>query len=66
MYIFRRPSVGEVIGTTQTKRRLSRKYHRHALDLVYQREQAERRLKRRAGYYSWPMKLLRAFMRGAK
>jgi hypothetical protein len=28
---YRRPSLGEVLGTTQAKRRISRKYHLRAL-----------------------------------
>lgn len=64
VYLYRRPSLGEIIGTTQAKRRVSRRYHLRALtDPAYPVKNAERRMKRRAGYYSWPMMLLRFMLR---
>jgi hypothetical protein len=61
---YRRPSVGELTGTTQAKRAISRRYHLRALsDPLYPVKNAERRVKRRIGYYSEPMKLLRFALR---
>lgn len=65
-YLFRSPSVGEIVGTTQAKRRISRRAHVHALDPFYQRELVERRIKRHLGYYSFPFRLLRFALRLAR
>ena len=52
----RRPSLGELLGISQASRQVSRKYHlRIVLDPMSPLKNAERRVKRRAGYYSGPM-----------
>ena len=57
---YRRPSVGEILGTTQAKRQVSRR-----LGLRFWRDPStpirnlQRRAKRRAGYYSEPVKAVR-------
>jgi len=57
---YRRPSVNEILGITQAKRRVSRKYHLATLrDPMTPWKNAERRAKRRMGYYSEPMKMAR-------
>lgn len=64
-YRYRRPALGELLGITQLKRRLSRTYSlarlRHPIQTPL--TNLERRVKRRAGYYSEPMKLLRFLLR---
>lgn len=61
---YRQPSIGELFGTTQAKRRISRKYHLRTLrDPEAPLENLERRGKRRVGYYSEPMKALRFLAR---
>lgn len=62
-YLFRRPSLGELVGTTQAKRRVTRRYHLRALDPQYQVELAGRRAKRRLGYYSFGARLFRFALR---
>jgi hypothetical protein len=50
---YRKPSIGELLGTTKVKRRVSRKYHLRAItDPLYPVKNAERRAKRKVGYYS--------------
>jgi hypothetical protein len=52
----RRPGLWEMVGTTQVKRRVSRKSRLRAItDPLYRLENAERRAKRKLGYYSAPM-----------
>jgi hypothetical protein len=64
MYLFRKPSVGEALGSTQAKRRISRRYHLRALsDPRYPLKNAQRRMKRRAGYYGFWMRLFRFALR---
>lgn len=66
-YLFRRPSVGEILGTTQAKRRISRKYHLRTIsDPMSVVDNAERRVKYRAGYYSFPLRLARFVLRMLK
>lgn len=61
---YRRPSLGEILGTTQAKRRVSRKYHLATLrDPMTPVKNMERRAKRSVGYYSGPMKALRFVLR---
>jgi len=63
-YIFRRPSLGEILGTTQAKRRVSRRYGLATIrDPRTPVRNAQRRLKRRVGYYSGPAKLARLVLR---
>jgi hypothetical protein len=58
------PSLGELLGTTQVKRRVSRKYRlRAATDPTYPVKNAERRAKRRVGYYSAGAKFARFLLR---
>ena len=58
---YRKPSVGEIIGTTQLKRKVSRKIGlakmRHPVKTRV--TNAKRRAKYRVGYYSEPVKALR-------
>jgi hypothetical protein len=61
---YRKPSIGELVGTTQAKRRVSRKYKvRRVRDPLSPLKNAERRAKRRAGYYSAPSSALRFLAR---
>jgi hypothetical protein len=61
---YRRPSLGELLGTTQAKRRVSRKYGlRRLTDPLSPLKNAERRAKNRVGYYSEPAKLARFLFR---
>jgi hypothetical protein len=62
-YLFRRPSPGELVGTTQAKRRITRRYHLRALDPQYQVQLAKRRAKRQLGYYSFGARLFRLALR---
>jgi hypothetical protein len=56
----RKPSLGELLGSSQAKRQVSRK---HKLRIVHDPmpplKNAERQAERRAGYYTAPMKLAR-------
>lgn len=57
---YRRPSLGELLGTTQAKRRISRKYGLATLrNPTTPIKNLQRRAKRRVGYYSEPAKLAR-------
>jgi hypothetical protein len=57
---YRRPSLGEILGTTQAKRRISRKLGLATLrDPSTPIKNVGRRAKRRAGYYSEPAKMVR-------
>jgi hypothetical protein len=57
---YRRPSLGELLGISQAERQVSRKYHlRIVRDPMAPLKNAERRAKRRAGYYSPLMQLAR-------
>jgi hypothetical protein len=57
---YRRPSIGELLGTTQAKRRISRRFGLATLrDPTTPVKNLERRTKRRVGYYSEPAKLAR-------
>jgi hypothetical protein len=57
---YRRPSLGELLGISQAERQVSRKYHlRIVRDPMSPLKNAERRAKRRAGYYSPLMQLAR-------
>jgi hypothetical protein len=61
---YRRPSLGEFTGITQSRRRLSRKHHlRTLLDPASPLKNAERRIKYRMGYYSEPAKFARFVLR---
>ena len=60
----RRPSLGELLGISQASRQVSRRYHlRIVLDPMSPLKTAERRAKRRAGYYSGPMQFARFLRR---
>jgi hypothetical protein len=61
----RRPSLGELLGTSQAERQVSRKHHlRIVRDPMSPLKNAERRAKRRAGYYySGPMQFARFLRR---
>src|SRR5690349_13788035 len=55
---YRRPSLGELLGTTQAKRRISRKYGLATLrNPATPIKNLQRRAKRSVGYYSEPAKL---------
>ena len=57
---YRRPGWGEIIGTTQAKRRVSRKLGLATIrDPTTPIKNLQRRAKRRAGYYSEPAKMVR-------
>jgi hypothetical protein len=57
---YRRPSVGELIGTTQAKRQISRRWGLATLrDPTTPIKNLQRRAKRRVGYYSEPVKFAR-------
>ncbi len=57
---YRKPSVNELLGITQARRRVSRKLGLATLrDPRTPIRNLERRMKRRAGYYSEPMKAAR-------
>jgi hypothetical protein len=61
---YRAPSEGEILGTTQAKRRISRQYHLATLrDPTTPLKNAERRAKRRVGWYSEPAKFARWLLR---
>jgi hypothetical protein len=60
---YRRPSLGELLGISQSSRQVSRKHHlRIVLDRMSLIKNAQRRAKRRSGYYSPPM-LFARFLR---
>jgi hypothetical protein len=60
----RRPSLGELLGISQAKHQVSRKYHlRIVSDPYCPLKNAERRAQRRAGYYSLPVMLARFLRR---
>jgi hypothetical protein len=60
----RRPSLGELLGISQAERQVSRNLHlRIVLDPISPLKNAERRAKRRAGYYSGPMQFARVLCR---
>jgi hypothetical protein len=51
----RRPSLGELLGISQASRQVSRKHHlRIVRDPMSPLKNAQRRAKRRGGYYSPP------------
>jgi hypothetical protein len=61
---YRKLSVGALLGTTQAKRRVSKKYHLRAItDPLYRLKNAERRTKRKVGYYSAGATLMRCLLR---
>jgi hypothetical protein len=60
----RRPSLGELLGISQAERQVSRKHHlRIVHDPMSPLKNAERRAKRRAGYYSALMQVARFLRR---
>jgi hypothetical protein len=59
-----RPSLGELLGISQASRQVSRKHHlRIVLDPLSPLKNAERRAKRRTGYYSPPTMFARFLRR---
>lgn len=61
---YRRPSLGELLGSSQAKRQVSRKLHLRTLrDPSAPLRNAERTVKRRAGYYSGPLMFARFLRR---
>jgi hypothetical protein len=61
---YRRPSLGELLGISQRERQVSRKYHlRIVRDPFSPLSNAERRAKRRVGYYSAGAKFARWLLR---
>jgi hypothetical protein len=61
---YRRPSLAELLGISQAARQVSRKHHlRIVLDPMLPLTNAERRGKRRAGYYSPPRRFARFLRR---
>lgn len=63
---FRRPSLKTALGLTRKKKQLKRDlgvYNNPVWKATHAVPNAERRFKRRAGYYSGPMKFLRWFGR---
>jgi hypothetical protein len=60
----RRPSLGELLGISQASRQVSRKYRlRIVLDPMSPLKNAQRRAKRRSGYYTSPMMFVRLLRR---
>ncbi len=61
---YRRPSLRTVLGITRAKKRMNRRLGITAvMRPVRARKNYERRVKRRLGYYSEPMKMLRLIRR---
>ncbi len=62
---YRRPGLGTILGTMQAKRHISRHYKlaywQHPIQTPV--NNAKRRVLRKAGYYSDPMKFLRWMLR---
>jgi hypothetical protein len=59
----RRPSLGELLGISQASRQVSRKYGlRIVLDPLSPLKNAQRRAKRRSGYYD-PQMMFAQFLR---
>ncbi len=60
LFRYRKPSLGEIIGTTAAERRISRELGLANLrDPLNPIKNMERRAKSRVGYYSEPIKLAR-------
>jgi hypothetical protein len=60
----RRPSLGELLGISQASQQVSRKYQlRIVLDPMSPLKSAQRRAKRRGGYYSPPLMFARFLRR---
>lgn len=61
---YRRPSLRTALGITRAKKRMNRRLGITAvMRPVRARKNYERRVKRRLGYYSEPMKMLRLIRR---
>ena len=61
---YRRPSLRSVLGITRAKKRMNRRLGITAvMRPVRARKNYERRVKRRLGYYSVPMKMFRLIRR---
>jgi hypothetical protein len=59
---YRRPSIRTLLGITQTEKAVKRNlgiYNNPVWKAEHMMPNAQRRLKRRAGYYSTPMKVFR-------
>ena len=64
---YRAPSLSTLLGVTKAKKRLKRELGITALMRPLRApENAKRRLLSRAGYYSEPMKLIRALLRALR
>jgi hypothetical protein len=60
----RRPSLGELLGISQSSRQVSRKHHlRIVLDPMSPLKNAQRRATRRSGYYYSPPMMFARFLR---
>jgi hypothetical protein len=60
----RRPSLGELLGISQASRQVSRRYHLRIVgDPMSPLKNAQRRAKRRSGYYSPPVMFARFLLR---
>jgi hypothetical protein len=61
---YRRPSLRTLLGVTKAKRQIKRDLGIYKVTKILNApKNAERRLKRKAGYYSEPMKLFRFLLR---
>lgn len=64
---YRRPSVNNMLGITRTKKRINRQLGITAIKRPFRAPgNMKRRVLRRAGYYSGPMKFLRFLRRASK
>lgn len=64
---YRRPSVNNMLGITRTKKRINRQLGITAIKRPFRAPgNMKRRVLRRAGYYSGPMKFLRFLRQASK
>jgi hypothetical protein len=64
---YRRPSVNNMLGITRAKKRINRQLGITAIKRPFRAPgNMKRRVLRRAGYYSGPMKFLRFLRRSSK
>lgn len=67
LFRYRRPSVKTMLGVTRAKKRLNKELGITAIKRPFRAPgNAKRRMLRRAGYYSGPMKFLRFLSRKSK
>lgn len=67
LFRYRRPSVSTMLGITKAKKRTNKALGITAMKKPLRaKSNMQRRVKRKAGYYSGPMKLLRFLFRKSK